>query len=162
MTGEKRAKILVVDDEAALGDFLEQVLTADGYSVRRATDGRQALTVARAENPDLILMDIMMPNLNGIEACRQLRAQPATRDIPILMLTGYNTRDRLEESIIAGADDFLGKPVDLVELRVRVRAMLKVRDKLDEAARLEAYIQEMKRLRRPGATNPAPPETRPT
>ena len=89
----------------------------------------------------------MMPSLNGMETCKRLRERPTTRNIRIIILTAYDTRDRLEEAIAAGADDFLGKPIDLTELRIRVRSMLRVKDMHDEADRLEAYIKSMKALR---------------
>ena len=141
------AKILCVDDEPAIREFLHRVLTDEGYQVLTAGDGLEALPVAVKEQPDLILLDIMMPNLNGMETCKRLRERPTTRNIRIIILTAYDTRDRLEEAIAAGADDFLGKPIDLTELRIRVRSMLRVKDMHDEADRLEAYIKSMKALR---------------
>jgi DNA-binding response OmpR family regulator len=141
------ARILCVDDEPAIREFLHRVLTDEGYQVLTAGDGLEALPVAVKEQPDLILLDIMMPNLNGMETCKRLRERPTTRNIRIIILTAYDTRDRLEEAIAAGADDFLGKPIDLTELRIRVRSMLRVKDMHDEADRLEAYIKSMKELR---------------
>jgi DNA-binding response OmpR family regulator len=161
MGSRKQTKILVVDDEPVIRDFLQAVLTEEGYTVLQAPDGRAALPLAVSEQPDLILMDIMMPHLNGIDACRRLRETPATRHIPVLILTAYNTHDRLEESIIAGADDFLGKPIDVVELRIRVRAILKVKGKRDEASRLEGYIKELQSQRRQQSTGTARAESRP-
>jgi DNA-binding response OmpR family regulator len=84
-----------------------------------------------------------MPILNGMETCRRLRERPTTRNIRVIFLTAYDTRDRLEEAIIAGADDFLGKPVDITELLIRVRAMLKVKNLSDEVERLETYVKTM-------------------
>jgi two-component system cell cycle response regulator len=147
MAQEKKGKILVVDDEAYIREFLHVVLTDDGYQVLTANDGLEALPIAVAEQPDLILLDIMMPGLNGMETCKRLRERPTTRNIRVIILTAYDQRERLEESIAAGADDFLGKPIDLTELRIRVRSMLKVRDMQDEVDRLEAYINSMKSLR---------------
>ncbi|MEI6085530.1 MAG: response regulator [Verrucomicrobiota bacterium] len=91
--------------------------------------------------------------MDDLETCRQIRANPATSQTRIIILTAYDSRDRLEESIVAGADDFLGKPVDLTELQVRINSMLKVKDLQDEAERLEAYIKSMHDLR-----PPAPPQ----
>jgi putative two-component system response regulator len=141
------AKILVVDDEPYIREFLHQVLTDDGYTVVTAGDGEEALLVAEREKPDLILLDIKMPKLDGMATCQELRKRPVTKNCRIIMLTAFDTRDRLEESIVSGADDFLGKPVDLTELQVRVRSMLKVKDMADEVDRLEAYIKSMKDLR---------------
>ena len=147
MSDGKKWKILCADDEPSIREFLHDVLTHEGYEVITASDGREALMLAVKEQPDLILLDILMPNLDGIETCRQLRERPTTRNIRIIILTAYDQRERLEQSIEAGADDFLGKPVDITELRIRVRAMLKVKDMSDEANRLEAYIQSMLTLR---------------
>jgi DNA-binding response OmpR family regulator len=148
---EKKPKILVVDDEPSIREFLHHVLTDEGYEVLTADDGLTALPIAVTEQPDLILLDIMMPGLNGMETCKRLRERPTTSHIRVIILTAYDTRDRLEESIVTGADDFLGKPIDLTELRIRVRAMLKVKDMQDEVDRLEAYITSMKSLRQEAA-----------
>ncbi len=147
MSAPNKPKILCVDDEPAIRELLHRVLTDDGYDVMTAADGREALKAATQQQPDLILLDIMMPGLNGMDTCKRLREQPATRNIRTIILTAYDQRDRLEESIAAGADDFLGKPIDLTELRVRVRAMLRVKDMSDEVERLEAYIRSMQSLR---------------
>jgi putative two-component system response regulator len=147
MSEGKRTKILVVDDEPALRELMHQLLTEQGHVAVTAADGREALAVAERERPDLILLDIAMPVLDGLETCRQLRARPATRDIRIIMMTAYDSRDRLEDSIVAGADDFIGKPVNLTELQVRIGSMLKVKDMADEVARLEAYIKSLDQLR---------------
>ena len=147
MSDTTKSTILVVDDEPYIREFLHQVLTDEGYRVVTAGDGAEALVVAEHEKPDLILLDIRMPNLDGMEACQELRKRPVTKNCRIIMLTAFDTRDRLEESIVAGADDFLGKPVDLTELQVRVRSMLKVKDMADEVDRLEAYIKAMQDLR---------------
>jgi DNA-binding response OmpR family regulator len=151
MAESKKAKILVVDDEASIRELLHSVLTDDGHEVLTAGDGLEALPIAVAEQPDLILLDIMMPRLNGMETCQRLREQPTTRSIRVIILTAYDLRERLEESITSGADDFLGKPIDVTELRIRVRAMLKVKDMQDEVDRLEAYINSMKSLRQEAA-----------
>jgi DNA-binding response OmpR family regulator len=147
MADPRKPKILVTDDEVYIREFLHQVLTDEGYEVVTAADGVEALVVAEREKPDLILLDIKMPNLDGLDTCKELRKRPVTKNCRIIMLTAFDTRDRLEESIVAGADDFLGKPVDLTELQVRVRSMLKVKDMADEVDRLEAYIKSMQELR---------------
>jgi DNA-binding response OmpR family regulator len=151
MAQEKKTKILVVDDEAYIREFLHSVLTDDGYEVITADDGLAALPMAVEQQPDLILLDIMMPGLNGMETGQRLRERPTTRNIRVIILTAYDLRERLEQSITAGADDFLGKPIDVTELRIRVRAMLKVKDMQDEVDRLEAYINSMKSLRQEAA-----------
>lgn len=147
MVETKKTKVLVVDDEVHIREFLHEILTEDGHEVLTAASGEAALPVAKQEQPDLILLDIKMPGLSGLEVCRRLRADAATQRIRIIILTAFDTRDQLEESIVAGADDFLGKPVQLAELRLRVQSMLNVRDMEDEVERLEAYIKSMDHLR---------------
>jgi CheY-like chemotaxis protein len=148
MSTAKSAKILVVDDEPGIREYLQTVLGGWGHTVLTASDGQEALPLAAQEQPDLILLDIRMPNLDGIETCKRLREQPTTRNLRVIILTAYDTRDRLEDSIVAGADDFLGKPINLTELRIRVSSMLRVGSMKDEVDRLEAYIKSMQEMRR--------------
>jgi CheY-like chemotaxis protein len=143
MSSAAKAKILVVDDEPVIRELLERVLLDEGYRVISAADGPEAVDKAASEKPDLILMDIQMPNMDGIAACRKIRESGQAPNTRIIMLTAYNTRDRLEESIRSGADDFLGKPIDAVELKVRVRSMLRVKDISEQVDRLLAYVQSM-------------------
>ncbi len=147
MGEERKPKILCVDDEPSIRELLNRILSDEGYEVVTAGDGEEALVVAAKEKPDLILLDIMMPKLDGMQTCRRLREQPATQDIRVIILTAYDTRDRLEEAIQAGADDFLGKPIDMTELRIRVHSLLRVKDMADEVDRLEAYITSMREMR---------------
>ncbi len=143
------AKILVVDDEAPIREFLAEVLGKLGHRVLEAATGPEALQIAREKHPDLILLDLMIPGVTGIEVCRQLRADPAARDIRIIVVSGADAKLGLEESIIAGADDFLAKPIDTLELTVRVRSMLRVRNIPDEEKRVEVYIENLQKLRQP-------------
>jgi CheY-like chemotaxis protein len=143
----RKAKILVVDDEAPIRELESQVLAALGYEVIAAESGEEALLVARTQLPDLVLLDVRMPGISGIEVCQQLRSDKLTRDLRIIVVTGLDAKTMLEESIIAGADDFLAKPVDPLELSVRVRSMLRVRNIHDEEKRLEAYVKQLQALR---------------
>jgi DNA-binding response OmpR family regulator len=118
-----------------------------GHEVLTAADGAEALRLACERRPHLVLLDIMMPELSGIEVCRQLRADPRTRDTRIIMVSAVDAKRALEESIIAGADDFLAKPVHALELMVRVRSILRVRNILDEEERLEAYVKNLQSMR---------------
>jgi two-component system cell cycle response regulator len=143
-----RAKILVVDDEAAIREYEATLLGELGHVVMAAADGTEALRLAREKQPDLVLLDIMMPELSGIEVCRQLRADPRTRDIRVIVVSAVDAKRALEESIIAGADDFLAKPINALELMVRVRSILRVRNIPDEEERLEAYVKNLQAMRR--------------
>jgi two-component system cell cycle response regulator len=143
-----RARILVVDDEPAIREYEAILLSELGHEVLAAADGAEALELAREKQPHLILLDIMMPELSGIEVCRQLRADPRTRDIRVIVVSAVDAKRALEESIIAGADDFLAKPIHALELMVRVRSILRVRNIPDEEERLEAYVKNLQALRR--------------
>ena len=142
-----RARILVVDDEAAIREYETSLLSELGHEVLTAADGREALRLACERRPHLVLLDIMMPELSGIEVCRQLRADPRTRDVRIIMVSAVDAKRALEESVLAGADDFLAKPVHALELMVRVRSILRVRNIPDEEERLEAYVKNLQSMR---------------
>jgi two-component system cell cycle response regulator len=142
-----RARILVVDDEPAIREYVTSLLSELGHEVLAAANGVEALRLARERQPHLILLDIMMPELSGIEVCRQLRADPRTRDMRIIVVSAVDAKRALEESIIAGADDFLAKPIHALELMVRVRSILRVRNILDEEERLEAYVKNLQAMR---------------
>jgi two-component system cell cycle response regulator len=143
-----RARILVVDDEPAIREYEATLLSELGHEVLAAVDGAEALELAREKQPHLVLLDIMMPELSGIEVCRQLRADPHTRDIRVIVVSAVDAKRALEESIIAGADDFLAKPIHALELMVRVRSILRVRNIPDEEERLEAYVKNLQAMRR--------------
>jgi CheY-like chemotaxis protein len=149
VAGEPRATILIADDEPAIRALIADVLGALGYRCLAAATGDEAWEAVGRQRPDLVLLDIKMPGRSGIEVCRQMRADPGTRRIPVIMVTGLEARRALEESIIAGADDFLGKPIDALELSVRVRSLLRVRRIEDEGQRLEAYVRNLQALRAP-------------
>lgn len=143
-------RILVADDEPVIREFVAGILTELGHETLRAHNGEEALTLAHERRPDLILLDINMPGLSGIEVCQRLRADLSTRNIPILVISGLDAKSALEESVIAGADDFLTKPIDSFELSVRVRSMLAARNIRDDDKRLETYIQNLRQLRERG------------
>ena len=127
MNNKKHTKILIVDDNANNVKLLEAMLLADGYAPLSATSGKEALRLA-AKLPDLILMDIMMPEMNGFEAVEKLRSNPATRDIPVIMVTSLDDRESRLFALQAGADEFISKPVDRAELALRVRNVLMLKE----------------------------------
>lgn len=117
------AQVLVVDDEPALVTALERALRLDGHDVAVATDGQRALDRLAGTTPDLVVLDVMMPRVDGLEVCRRLRA--AGDRVPVLMLTARDGIDDRVDGLDAGADDYLSKPFALRELRARVRALLR-------------------------------------
>jgi putative two-component system response regulator len=133
-------KIVVADDVAPLLETLCETLRADGYDVYPAPDGEVALALVGRESPDLVLTDINMPSPNGIELCRRLKENPATRLIPVMLLTGLDGRNERLAGIDAGADDFLTKPVNNSELRARVRSLVRLKRFTDELDSAESII----------------------
>jgi len=137
------SKILIVDDEPNAVRLLRNLLIADGYQLLVAHSGAEALHVAQSEIPDLVLLDVMMPEMDGYEVCTKLRADPALANIPILMLTALDDRESMLRGLEAGADDFLSKPFDSIELRARLRTITRLnrfRQLYEERARMEAAI----------------------
>jgi two-component system alkaline phosphatase synthesis response regulator PhoP len=118
-------RILVVDDELDIREFVQYNLVKEGYEVACATNGREALSVAESFNPHLILMDMMMPEMDGREACRALRANPATSKSMIVFLSAVCEEESLVECYEAGADDYITKPVSMRVLCSRVAAICK-------------------------------------
>jgi two-component system cell cycle response regulator DivK len=118
------AKLLLVEDNEMNRDMLVRRLTRRGYQIVVAVDGNQALAMAAAEQPALILMDMNLPVLDGWEATRQLKANPATRHIPIIGLTAYAMAGDRERALAAGCDDYEVKPIDLPRLLAKIVALL--------------------------------------
>ena len=133
-------KVLLVDDELAIRDMLADYLTNEGYEVVTASTGEEATELAAKEVPQTILLDVNMPVMDGIEACKRLKAEKETSSIPIIMMTGH-AYSKIE-AIEAGADEFINKPCDLVELSFRLKSILRMQYLTAEMQRLEAYIQE--------------------
>ena len=136
-------KIVVADDVAPLLEHLTETLSADGYAVYPAPDGDVAMALVRSESPDLVLTDVHMPCLNGIELCRRLKEDPATRLIPVMLLTGLDGRTERLAGIDAGADDFLTKPVNTAELRARVRSLMRLKRFTDDLDSAESIIMSL-------------------
>ena len=136
------ARVLIADDNTANLRILRTRLAADGYEVVTAADGEEALVVARDSTPDLILLDIMMPKVDGIEVCRQLKAAQGSGFTPIILVTAMTDAKDIVAGLEAGADEYLTKPVDHAALSARVRSMLRIKGLHDTVA---AQAQEIAR-----------------
>src|SRR4051812_48829541 len=126
------ASILIVDDLDASARLVEAMLAPDGHRTTRAVDGADALRMVRSVPPDLILMDVMMPHVDGFEACLAIKQDPSTRLIPVVLVTALDDPASRLRGIYAGADDFVTKPVNALELRARVRSLLRIKRYLDD------------------------------
>jgi putative two-component system response regulator len=132
--------VLIVDDVAGNARLVEALLAPDGYAVRTVGDGAEALRVVRAEPPDLLLMDVMMPEVDGFEACRAIKQDPATRLIPVVLVTSLDDTASRIRGIEAGADDFVSKPFNAPELRARIRSLLRIKHYTDDLDSAESVI----------------------
>ena len=135
-------KILIADDNIQNVELLEAYLAGVDCEIRTAHDGEETLKVVAEFQPDLLLLDVMMPRLSGFEVCKKLRANPATKDLLILMVTALNEAADLDRGVQAGTDDFLTKPVNKVELLCRVRSLLRVQHLKSQLERTLAYLAE--------------------
>ena len=126
------ARILVIDDVEANVRLLEANLTLEYYEVVTGHDGPTALRLAAEEQPDIILLDVMMPGMDGFETCRRLKADPVTRHIPVVLVTALDGREERIKGLDAGADDFVTKPIDDVILMARVRSLVRLKSVMDE------------------------------
>lgn len=136
--------VLVVDDNEQNLELLNAYLDDLGGPIRLARDGLQAIESVQGSPPDIILLDIMMPRMSGYQVCETLKKNPETRDIPIIMVTALNEVGDVERAIDAGADDFLTKPVNKLELITRVRSLLRVRQLKRD---LDSAVNEVRAMR---------------
>jgi adenylate cyclase len=143
------AKILVVDDTPKNVKLLADILTARGYNVVTAASGAEALSQVEAERPDLVLLDVVMPEMSGYEVCRKLRSNPATQLLPVVMVTALDPGEERVKGIEAGADDFLTKPINQAELLARVKSLIRIKELYDvvqnQAAELADWNQSLER-----------------
>lgn len=131
MDESNRHSVLVVDDEPSGFDVIEAHLYREGYELFYAPSGMEGLDCLDAIEPDVILLDVMMPQMDGIEVCRKIKSDSSWKHIPIIIVTALNSKEDLARSLDAGADDFLTKPVSGIELRARVRSMLRIKQQYD-------------------------------
>lgn len=139
----QNSKILVVDDNEQNLELIVAYLEDSAYELSTAVDGIEALGKVSQNQPDLILLDIMMPRMSGFEVCRKLKTDPQTRDIPIIMVTALNELGDIERGIECGTDDFITKPVNRLELTTRIKSLLRVRHLKNELDRTLAYLDEI-------------------
>ncbi len=138
------SKILIADDNLQNLELLEAYMEElAGVQTLRATDGIAALETIRRERPDLVLLDVMMPKMSGFEVCKRIKADPATADIPIVMITALNEPMDIERGLDSGTDDYLTKPVGRQDLLDRVRSLLRVKHLKGKLDRSLAYMDEL-------------------
>src|SRR5262245_3146977 len=138
-----RPLVLVVEDEAAIATMLRYNLEKQGYRVTEASDGQEALTRIQEQQPDIVLLDWMLPVMSGIEVCRQVRRRPATRDLPIIMVTARTEDQDAVRGLNTGADDYITKPFHLDSLMARIRALLRRSNAVPEKGQLNFHDIEM-------------------
>ncbi len=133
-------RVLIVDDDYRIRDILRRMLEGEGFEVIEAANGEEALATLKPDPPDVVLLDIILPGLNGFEICRRIKADPECLLLPVILVTGLgDVQDRVA-GIEAGADDFLTKPFERVELLARVRSLLKIKRFTDELERAEHVL----------------------
>jgi len=137
---EERARILVVDDDTLIRQFVEDELKGEGYLVSTAGNGEEALEKVAADPPDMILLDVMMPQLDGFEVCRRLKSDQRTILIPVVLLTALTAIKERIKGIEVGADDFLNKPYNRLELLTRVRSLLRLKRHTDDLEHAETVL----------------------
>jgi putative two-component system response regulator len=138
-SGRATTRVLIADDEAPIAELFRRILVKEGYAVEVVNEGLAALAAVSEYRPHLVLLDVNMPGMTGIEVCRRLKQDAANRLTPVVLVTGLTQREKRIEGLEAGADDFLSKPVDAQELLARVRTLIRMKrytDDLDSVASL--------------------------
>lgn len=146
-------RVLIADDNQANCELLDAYLADLDCEIEFAVDGQDTLAKVQSFQPDLILLDVMMPKLSGFEVCKQLKQNPETTNIMVLMVTALNELGDIERAVEAQTDDFLSKPVNRTELVKRVTNMLKLKGVTDEVERLRQYIEKMEEEAGPGGAD---------
>ncbi|MBI9016692.1 MAG: response regulator [Phycisphaerae bacterium] len=146
MTEQQQKDILIVDDNTKNSELLEAYLLSLGADIRIAVDGLDALEKVAQKHPDVILLDIMMPKMSGFEVCRRLKNDPETKAIPVIIVTALNEVGDIERGVDCGADDFLSKPINKLELLTRVKSLLRIRGLQSELDRTLSYLAELEQM----------------
>jgi CheY-like chemotaxis protein len=144
-TSTRPFRVLIADDDPQGVELLEAYLGDSGYEIQTAADGEETLAKVQTWQPDLILLDIMMPKISGFEVCKRLRAAPATRSTPVLMITALDQQSDIERAVEAGTDDFVTKPINKKQLLLLVAALLQSRQNPRDLDRTLAYIEAVER-----------------
>lgn len=155
-----KSTVLIVDDNQQNLELLQAYLESLGCRIISAADGLAALREVEGQKPDLILLDVMMPKMSGFEVCKKLKADPATRSIPILMVTALNELGDIERGVESGTDDFLTKPVKKLELLTRVKSLLRVRHLKRELDKTLAQVDKNEAKSSGGAGKSSGPNRR--
>ena len=145
----KKPVVLVVDDNEQNLELIQAYLEDIDCQTLAAYSGVEAMKVIRDKRPDLVLLDVMMPEMSGFEVCRQVRNDPRIKDTPVIMVTALNEFGDIERGIDCGTDDFLSKPVNRWELIARVRTMLKIKHLSDRLDRTLAYLDQLEKETQP-------------
>jgi two-component system, sensor histidine kinase and response regulator len=140
---DTQPSVLVIDDEPDNFDVVETLLDGENYQLHYAPSGKGALDRLHSFQPDVILLDVMMPDLDGIEVCRRIKADPQWQTVPIIMVTALSAKEDLAQCLAMGADDFISKPVNGVELRARVHSMLRIKQQYDSLQDLLKLREDM-------------------
>jgi PleD family two-component response regulator len=138
---DRLPRILIADDNAQGVELLEAYLSGPEYELQTAVDGEETLRKVKDWQPDLILLDVMMPKISGFEVCKRIRSNPATSDIVVLMVTALDQPSDIDRAVEVGTNDFLTKPINKTELLLRVRAALKARQYKAQLDQALAYIE---------------------
>jgi DNA-binding response OmpR family regulator len=144
-TPPRPSRVLIADDDPQGVELLEAYLAETDCAIETAADGEETLRKVHSFRPDLILLDVMMPRISGFEVCKRLRADPATADIAVLMITALDQQSDVDRAVEAGTNDFLTKPINKTELLVRVRAALKSRSRKEPLDQTLTYFEEVER-----------------
>ncbi len=141
----KDTHILIVDDEPVNIKILTGMLSTEGYNILKADSGPNALELLEKHSPDIILLDVMMPEMDGFEVCRRIKARKDMRLIPVLMVTALQDKIHRQQALEAGADDFLSKPIDRTELIIRVKSLVRIKQYSDELVESNRILEEQKK-----------------